>query len=324
MSNPLEKILANPTMQARLLRLKVMLVGLAIDFWKDTPFSQMGRRTSSGTVAASSPSSGNTQKAEDKTNSDSRKPWFADRIQVVEKMWGEGNVFPGGENYLDDLIVPLGLNKEMSVLDLNAGLGGFARKITSETGAYVTGLETNQVLASRGMVMSIAAGKGKQASVEAYDPDAYKAERQYDCVFVREFFYRIIGKEKFFKAVANSVKAGGGQLVFMDYILEDRDKENPAIKKWLEAEKKVTPLPFIDMVKEWKKLGFDMRVAEDQTTLYRSEILKGLASFVEFLALNVPGPDTKPSIVREIDLWARRVAALENGLRYCRFYGIKH
>ncbi len=322
MSNPLEKILTNPTMQTRFLRLKVVLVGLALDFWKDTPFSHRGQREKSG--ASSSSSSENSQKSANQANSNVPNTWFADRIQVVEKMWGEGNVFPGGDGYLDDLISPLGLNKEMSTLDLNAGLGSLARKLAIETGTYVTGLESNQVLASRGMIMSVAAGKSKQASVEAYDPDSYEVERQYDCVFVRELFYRIIGKKNFFKVVASSVKKGGGQIIFTDYILENKDRENPAIKKWLEAEKNVMPLPFIDTVKEWKSLGFDMRVAEDQTALYRVEILKGLAAFVEFLAENVPSSDTKPSIVHEIDLWARRVAAFENGLRYCRFYGIKH
>ncbi|MGE0109891.1 MAG: hypothetical protein AB7S81_09085, partial [Bdellovibrionales bacterium] len=121
----------------------------------------------------------------------------------------------------------------------------------------------------------------------------------------------------------SAIKKRDGQLVFTDYILDDPNRANPAVKAWLAHERGAAPLPYIDMVKEWKGLGFDMRVAEDQTDFYRESILKALAEFSEFLKNNHPSPETKPAIVKEIDLWARRLAAFEGGLRYCRFYGIK-
>ncbi len=76
-------------------------------------------------------------------------------------MWGEGFVTPGGEAVSDMLIKPLGLNKQMSVLDLSAGLGGRMRKATEETGASFTGLEPDPGIAKRGMEMSVKAGKGQ-------------------------------------------------------------------------------------------------------------------------------------------------------------------
>ena len=59
-------------------------------------------------------------------NSRFGKPlWSATRIGVVEKIWGDGFTSPGGDDYIPELVKPLGLNPAMSVLDLAAGLDFF-------------------------------------------------------------------------------------------------------------------------------------------------------------------------------------------------------
>ena len=50
--------------------------------------------------------------------------WTADRIQVVERLWGPGLHTPGGEEHVKTLVKPFGLNPTMTVLDLGAGLQG--------------------------------------------------------------------------------------------------------------------------------------------------------------------------------------------------------
>ena len=308
-----------------LMRLRVALVGLAVDFWADAPFPW--HKLGFGKSEAKPPKQ---PKVEPKVVpvAEPGKPeiqiWSGDRIQVIEKIWGDGHTLPGNDEYIDTLVKPLGLNSELSVLDLAAGLGGLGRKLAKDFGSYVTGMEVKQALAARGMIMSIAAGKGKQASVVAYDPAEYSAARKYDCIFARELFYRIIGKEAFFKQVAESLKSGGGQLVFTDYILDHKHRENPAIQQWLKVEPKAVPLSSIEMIKHWKGLGFDLRIAEDQTEMYRGEILKGFARAAEFFATNAPDGATKPFVVRELYIWLRRLIAFQQGLRYYRFYGIKH
>jgi SAM-dependent methyltransferase len=316
MANPVIKLLSNPSLQARILRVMVIVAGLARDFWKDTPFPKKAAKKKTGTsspppafrdVLEEGAQSAATTAQTQQSAGAGGKMWIADTIQIMEKMWGDGVSLPGDDGYIDDLVAPMGLNNTMSVLDLSAGLGGLARKIAKDFNCYVTGLEPDQKIAARGMIMSIAAGKSKQAPVTAYDPAEYKAEKKYDCVFVRDLFCKVIGKEKFFKAVSDSVKP----------------KEKPAITPWLGAERNTAPLTFIEMVKDWKHMGFDMRVAEDQTDVYRAQILRGLAALVEFMADHPPSPDTKPLIVREVNFWAKRIAAFDNGLRYCRFFGIK-
>src|SRR5450755_4421180 len=60
--------------------------------------------------------------------------WPSARIGVVEALWGEGFLFPGGREETLRLATPLGLSAASSLLLLGAGSGGPARCIATELG----------------------------------------------------------------------------------------------------------------------------------------------------------------------------------------------
>jgi len=323
-----------PALCGRWLFLKAALVGLARDYWKDAPweglsFPWMGRgRTGPIPPAALRPDVEEElpapppfQDVADETAA-MKCIWVADIVQVIEKIWGAGHVLPGGDDYIDNLTVPLGLNEEMSVLDLSAGLGGAARRLADLYGCYVTGFETNPVLAARAMVMSIAAGKSKKASVLPYDPAEFAFSRKYDCVIARELFFRVLGKEKFFAAVHMSLKKRGGQLVFTDFVLDPSLREGPAISAWLSMERNASPMAVAEIKATWQKMGCDLRIAEDQTELYKKNIFEGMKNLTLFLTRHAPDSETKALLSEQLAFWERRLAAMEKGLKYYRFYGI--
>lgn len=308
-----------PSQLSALFKIRVAMTGLAQDIWHDgndyPDFLSFLNQPKASSVAVQTKVAA-AQPAQP-------KGWKADRIKILEKMWGSGRVIPGSQDYWVNLTAPLGLTSEMSVLDLSSGIGGLPRYIAEEYGAYVTGLESDPLFAARGMILSIAAGKSKHASVTPYDPTVYTASRKYDCILARELFFRVIGKEDFFKAVDESLKNGGGQLVFTDFLLDAADRERPAIKSWLESEENASPLSSIEMIKMWKTKGYDVRVSEDQTEEYKIFIIKGLASFVQFLSEHKPDPESKINIIEIIEIWAKRYMALKEGLKYHRIYAIK-
>ena len=96
--------------------------------------------------------------------------WHAAPGEISEKMWGAGFVTPGGQIIDGHANAPLGLMKEMSVLDLSAGLGGRMRDMVDAIGLHVTGLEPDAAIAERGMQMSLKAGEVKHALIAHYDP----------------------------------------------------------------------------------------------------------------------------------------------------------
>jgi len=298
-------------------KFKVAVYGAVRDFWKDGG-KELSNNNEDITVS---------ENVDDEPSSaDVKAPkgaLKADRIQILEKLWGTGRIIPGGHDYWLNLTVPIGLDQEKSVLDLTAGLGEFARFIAEEYNAYVTGLERDNVFAARGMILSIAAGKSKHASITPYDPSVYTASRKYDCVFAQELFYSIIGKDDFFNVINDSIKNGGGQLVFTDFLLNPEDREKKSIKNWMKKEKNAAPLSIVETTKKWKAMGYDVRITEDKTEEYKVFIIKGLADFVKFISEEKPDKETKILILSEIEFWATRYMALKDGLKFYRINAIK-
>jgi SAM-dependent methyltransferase len=258
------------------------------------------------------------------TNSRFGKPlWSASRIQVVEKLWGDGFTSPGGDDYIPELVKPLGLNPAMSVLDLAAGLGGAARKMAGQYGCWVTGLEPSPVLAKEGMERSVKAGMAKQATISHYDAENFRHPKRFDCIFSKEAFFCVKDRENLADGIEMSLKPRG-QLLFTDYVFEKEEPRSSIIKDWL-AREPVEPFPLTveKTVTSLQQRNLDIRITEDVTDAHRLLIVAAIQSLTEFLEKHSMDHDTKLAVVDEVEHWARRVAALQSGLRMYRFFALK-
>jgi SAM-dependent methyltransferase len=330
-SPKIQKKSSGPSFWSRLL---AEIVGLARDYWKDAPraaknkspagaasgqngsFSRLLAEASSEELT---PEEAPEEASEEKTTGGH---WRADRIQVMQKIWGEGYVTPGGDAFFDLLTKPLECTANKSVLDLSAGLGGGARFLATKYKAIVTGFEVDPVMAKRGTMMSIAAGKAKMAGVCAYDPEKFATAKKYDCVVARELFYRVIGKARFFRTISESM-VPQGRIVFSDYLLDSGAHEKPDIAAWLAARRKASPFSFREMLEAWQGAGIEIQENKDETDRIMREIMRSLAAFTLFLSTHKPDSVTKIYVLKEIELWARQAAAMKAGLRLFRFSGQK-
>ncbi|MEJ0062019.1 MAG: methyltransferase domain-containing protein [Alphaproteobacteria bacterium] len=251
-----------------------------------------------------------------------RPGWRTSRPELLERIWGAGWHLPLGKPLMEVMVAPFGLTKEMSVVDLSAGLGGMARRIAGEYKTYVTGLEPDPALAAYGAAQSLRQGMARNAPVDHYDPEIHEAERRYDCVLARELFFRIKDKPRFIGVVTGSLKSYG-QVSWTDFIVEEPDLSLPAMEAWLGHEAGARPLSLNASQELWSGFGYDMRVSEDRTEAYKKDILQALARFVPFLKQQKLAEDVKPLIMGEIELWARRAAAFQAGMKFYRFYATK-
>jgi ubiquinone/menaquinone biosynthesis C-methylase UbiE len=249
--------------------------------------------------------------------------WSASRIQVVEKLWGEGFTTPGGDDYIPQLVKPLGLNPAMSVLDLAAGLGGAGRKMAAQYGCWVTGMEPSPILAKEGMERSVKAGMAKQATIVHYDPENFKHPKRFDCIFAKEAFCFVKNREVLHDGIELSLKPRG-QLLFTDYVFDKEEPRSAAIKDWV-AKEPVEPFPLTmqQTINSLQQRNLDIRINEDITDAHRTLILAAIQSLTEFLQNRSLDHDTKLAVVEEVEQWARRVAALQSGLRAYRFFALK-
>jgi cyclopropane fatty-acyl-phospholipid synthase-like methyltransferase len=297
------------------------LVGIAEDFWKDgnweSPAPRFKKKEAPLVKSEPAPIA---KPAEPKIP---RGIWHAAPGEVSEKMWGEGCVTPADEYITDLLIKPLSLTKDMSALDLAAGLGARMRKTSEEYGTYINGREPDPEIAARGMALSVGLGLGKRDSITAYDPLNLVETRKYDCIIARETLYRVGDKKKFIGAIVGCCKPRV-QLSFTDYILNSESLNQPAVVAWKAYEKDAQPASLVEMAELWAKAGISLRVHDDQTEYYKKEVKRGLVRFAKFLASGAkPDAETKKAIEKRITTWAHRMAAMEQGLKFYRFYGLK-
>ncbi len=264
-------------------------------------------------------------KAEEAAPELTDKNWPAERIKIVETIWGPGFIDPGDSEHVLKLVRPFGMNSSMNVLDLGAGLGGPARAIAEDSKAWLTGMEGSDALAAAGMERSVNAGMSKKAPVNHTDFETIELRPNFfDRVFSKEALFTVADKERLFKMVFTALK-DEGQFVFTDYMVRERGAESQAVKDWIEHEPVQPHLWSPDRTEAYlKRLTFDIRVVEDITKGARRRIFEGWQKFID---THEPGsiPDELvPSLVDEAEHWARRVAALDSGnIRMYRIYALK-
>jgi len=249
--------------------------------------------------------------------------WTATRIEVVEKIWGDGFATPGGSDHIPTLVKPLGLNPAMSILDIGAGLGGSIRSMVQQYGAWTTGLEYNPLLAEAGMERSHKAGLARQAPIQLFDPESFAWSKRVDAVFSKEAFYTIRNKDGLIDTIEKALKPRG-HLLFTDYVVSGSASRGRDFDSWSKHEP-VEPHPWTveQYVEALQRRGMDIRITEDVSALHEELILNAIQVFVKHLETVAPDRATKITVVEEVELWARRVAALNAGLRVYRFYALK-
>jgi len=251
--------------------------------------------------------------------------WETDRLKVVQELWGEGFADPGGADYILNMVKFFGLDPSMSVLDLGAGLGGACRAMSEKFGVWVTGLEASQELAEAGMALSVMAGMGKKAAIAHFDPENFDHKpKSVDCVFSKDFFYTIADKPAFLRTVEGAMKSRG-QLLFTDYVMAPKAERTEAFENWAELEPNKPHIWSIQDYKEaLKTLHLDIRVAEDITDQYHSKVTQAWAQYIKELKSRGVVPDNAAVLVEEVELWARRVKAIEAGnLQVFRIHALK-
>ncbi len=254
-----------------------------------------------------------------------RQRWETTRVSLVQRVWGEGFASPGGRDHILTMIKLFALDPAMTVLDLGAGLGGATRTMCSKFGVWVTGFEADEALAEAGMALSVKAGMGEKAPIKAFDPDKFEhKQKSVDCVFSKEFLFTVGDKAKFLTAIEDLMKPKG-QFLFTDFILAKPSLRSPTLGTWIEHEPlKPHPWALEDYQDALTTVHLDIRVAEDVTKMFRAMVIKGWADYTQSTRRGSIGEEAAPALVDEVELWSRRIQAIDSGdLKVCRMHVFK-
>ncbi len=252
-------------------------------------------------------------------------PWSTDRIAFVEKLWGDGFHTPGGADHILELVKPMALDATKTLLDVGCGLGGGARTVTTEFGAWVTGIEWWKDLALGGVERSTKAGLMKKAAVQFQARGrVFVKPNSFSGVFAKETFFTVPQKESLLQVMADSLRIDG-ELCFTDYLVLGDPEQSQHLRDWCSREPiDAHPWTLAEYSSALGQLGFDLRVAEDMSDRHCRLIRDGWRQFVDKLPPGSATPEAMPMIVREAEIWARREALMRKGeLRHYRFFAIK-
>jgi cyclopropane fatty-acyl-phospholipid synthase-like methyltransferase len=246
------------------------------------------------------------------------------RMTVAQWLWGDGFVMPGDSEYVLELVKPFGLTPAMSMLDLSAGLGGPARAIAQAFGTYVTGLERSTDRAKRGMEMSVKLNLQKRAAIGPYNPESFELRPNgFDCILGRGSTYNVAEKERLLRVLYQGMKQRG-QLLLNEFTIDPAVGKKPELAAWIAKESYPPVLWTIEQYNDClTSLGFDIRVVEDITSVYRTMIIGGWARLLKEVDLKAMTKEHRLTVIDEAELWMKRVAALECGaLRVYRIYAL--
>ncbi|MBT5072585.1 MAG: methyltransferase domain-containing protein [Kordiimonadaceae bacterium] len=245
--------------------------------------------------------------------------WDDKRLETTQLIWGEGYCGPGGSEYVTSMSKLLGMTSKMSVAVIGAGLGGPSRVLASEFGAWITGYEQSDVLATKGMALSTKAGLEGKAPIQHFNPaDVDPFERTFDRAYSKEALYTVEDKPKLLADVYGKLKDGGLFLI-NDYTLSGVDAlANLDVQKWLRQEPtQPYPVPNDTMEKLLTDCGFMVRVNEDITDAYVEMIARswsGVDKVIESLTKQDDDhTETIQRLIKEAEYWMLRSKTMKEG-----------
>lgn len=254
------------------------------------------------------------------------KVWPAKRLNVVERLWGEGYVTPGGAEQVKKLLPLLALDSKKSLLVLGAGLGGPNETMVEDTGVWITGLERDRELAELGHASMARANLKRQAPVRYSTLEEVELkQKSFDACVSFEGIDAVVDKKSLMESVCDSLRIDG-ELYFSALVLPDTNPPGEKVRQWLafEAEtSKPQPWPAQAWVGLLSTCNMDVRPFDDITREYRGWVMGGFLRFMNGINKDEL-IERAQEIVSEAEKWTARIAAIDAGqLKVCRFHAIK-
>ncbi len=135
-------------------------------------------------------------------------------IAMLELIWGEGYMTPGGPDYVRETVGSHDLNG-LRVLDIGCGIGGQDVVLAREFGARVVGLDIEAPLLERARKLIARNGLSDHVDFRLTVPGPLPFDdAQFDAVYSSGAFTQIPEKEGMFREVFRVLKPSGWFLVY--------------------------------------------------------------------------------------------------------------
>jgi cyclopropane fatty-acyl-phospholipid synthase-like methyltransferase len=193
-----------------------------------------------------------------------------DLIAMLELVWGEGFLSPGGPEAVRAIIADNDL-RGLRVLDIGCGLGGIDVLVAREYGAHVVGVDVEAELVRRARERVAREGLSGQVEIDQVVPGPLEyPDGSFDVVFSKDAWIHIEDKRGLFSDAYRVLKQGG-KLLAGDWT-RGPDPYSPHMEYFFELEGLTYHM---DTLESYGKLlaeaGFVDIELEDITEEYRAQ-----------------------------------------------------
>jgi phosphoethanolamine N-methyltransferase len=237
-----------------------------------------------------------------------------DMTALLEAVWGEGFMSPGGTEEVDRVLEGLDLTG-LAALDLGCGLGGATVHIARRYGvASIVGIDIEDNLIEACTELASRAGLSDKARFLLVEPGPLPvADASLDMVFSKDSIIHIADKHALARDIFRSLKPGGW-FAASDWLAGYASAPSPEMQDYIAAEGLDFGLASAAVYEAaLKAAGFvDIRII-DRNPWYRQEARRERDNMKGTLYAGLESTVGKDFLIHEIDVWEKMIVALDQG-----------
>ncbi len=237
-----------------------------------------------------------------------------DLVALLEALWGEGYMSPGGDAEVDRYLEGIDLSG-LQVLDIGCGLGGVdLHLVRGPDVARVTGVDIEDDLIARCNRLAQKHGITGRAEFVCVDPGPLPfSDDSFDIVTSKDSIIHIADKHALATDVFRIVKPGGW-FVASDWLSGYEGEPSPEMQAYLDAEGLDFGLATADTYRAaLAAAGFVEIGVVDRNAWYRDESRREREQLAGALFADLENQVGREFLEHEIDVWDKLIVAVDQG-----------
>jgi phosphoethanolamine N-methyltransferase len=235
-------------------------------------------------------------------------------IDMLERVWGDGWLSPGGPDELARLLEGADL-RGRTVLDIGCGAGGVDVALVRDHGAaYVTGIDVEDSVLARGRALAAAAGLSARIGLVKAAPGPLPfPPATFDVVVSKDAIVHIPDKHALMREVFRVLKPGGWFLA-SDWLIGHDGPPSPRMQAYIESEGldfgMASPGRYADAM---TSAGFERVETRSRNAWYRSLAREEIARMRGPLYREAVAALGKDYVDHNIAIWTNMLPVLDSG-----------
>lgn len=235
-------------------------------------------------------------------------------MTLLERIWGEGFMSPGGTDEVDRYLDGIDLS-DCRVLDIGCGLGGVDIHLLRQHRArHVTGIDVDAALIERCVALAKTYGLVSRAEFVCVEPGPLTfADASFDVVTSKDSIIHIEDKHAL-AADVYRVLAPGGWFVASDWLAGYEGEPTPEMRDYLVAEGLDFGLASARTYRAaLEGAGFSDIELADRNDWYREEARDERARLTDELYADLRDEVGKEFLDHEVEVWNKMIVAVDQG-----------